>query len=173
MLDIAVSYNRYQFLGHEFLTWLWFQIEKAHPELVPDGSRLEIGNRLVMQNRSGESLETVTITGDAAGLEEGILALKKGALVSELNLKFSAGEHIWHFTLKGESLGISGLKLSASFSDKSTEDAVIEKYDLLEETVAVIQQIYRRFILLRVSDRWQGEIVPALKEWIADQPRRT
>ena len=28
MLDVSVSYNRYKFLGHEFLTWLWFLIEK-------------------------------------------------------------------------------------------------------------------------------------------------
>ena len=27
MLDIAVAYNRYKFLGNEFLTWLWFMIE--------------------------------------------------------------------------------------------------------------------------------------------------
>ena len=28
MLDVAVAYNRYQFLGEEFLTWLWYVIEK-------------------------------------------------------------------------------------------------------------------------------------------------
>jgi hypothetical protein len=28
MLDVSVSYNRYKFLGHEFLTWLWFLMEK-------------------------------------------------------------------------------------------------------------------------------------------------
>lgn len=28
MLDVSVSYNRYKFLGYEFLTWLWFAIEK-------------------------------------------------------------------------------------------------------------------------------------------------
>ncbi len=27
MLDVAVAYSRYQFLGEEFLTWLWFVIE--------------------------------------------------------------------------------------------------------------------------------------------------
>lgn len=28
MLDVSVSYDRYKFLGYEFLTWLWFLIEK-------------------------------------------------------------------------------------------------------------------------------------------------
>ena len=28
MLDVAVAYNRFKFLGDEFLTWLWFIIEQ-------------------------------------------------------------------------------------------------------------------------------------------------
>ena len=27
MLDISIAYNRYKYLGHEFLTWLWFIME--------------------------------------------------------------------------------------------------------------------------------------------------
>ena len=33
MLDIAVSYNRYKFIGHEFLTWLWFVMDR-HVEIL-------------------------------------------------------------------------------------------------------------------------------------------
>ena len=28
MLDVAVAYNRFKFLGEEFLTWLWFVIDQ-------------------------------------------------------------------------------------------------------------------------------------------------
>ena len=27
MLDIATAYNKYKFLGNDFLTWIWFLIE--------------------------------------------------------------------------------------------------------------------------------------------------
>ena len=33
MLDIAVAYNRYKFIGNEYLTWLWFVIETS-PDII-------------------------------------------------------------------------------------------------------------------------------------------
>jgi len=57
MLDVSVSYNRYKFLGYEFLTWLWFLIEKERTiikELNPDLASLEIGNRVALENRVNE-----------------------------------------------------------------------------------------------------------------------
>ena len=33
MLDVAVAYNRYKFIGEEFLTWLWFLIDTGQKRL--------------------------------------------------------------------------------------------------------------------------------------------
>jgi hypothetical protein len=89
MIDVATAYNRYKFLGEEFLTWLWYVIEN-NQNLIKNFDRdfvgLEIGDRIVFENRRKESPERITIKGEGAGLEEGILALKNGALVTELNL---------------------------------------------------------------------------------------
>ena len=81
MLDVAVSYNRYKFLGYEFLTWLWFTIDKDSnhlTEIFQKPITLQIGNRITLENRQNQAVETVTIKGDEAGLEEGMLALQKG-----------------------------------------------------------------------------------------------
>ena len=72
MLDVAVSYNRYKFLGYEFLTWLWFAMEKqpeALRETDPDLISLEVGNRIVLENHRNNTKESITIKGDQAGLE--------------------------------------------------------------------------------------------------------
>ncbi|MGD9325504.1 MAG: hypothetical protein PVG26_15890, partial [Desulfobacterales bacterium] len=117
MLDVAVAYNRYQFLGEEFLTWLWYVIEKDQNlinNFDKDFVALEIGNRIVFENRRKESGERVTIKGDDASLEEGILTLKKGALVSELNVVFKSAELTWQFSLKGESLNVSSFSLPST-----------------------------------------------------------
>ena len=54
MLDVAVAYNRYQFLGEEFLTWLWFVIEQD-PSILrkadSDLTSFEIGNRIVLEKK--------------------------------------------------------------------------------------------------------------------------
>ena len=94
MLDVSVAYNRYKFLGYEFLTWLWFTMEtdrekltKIDPELVS----LDIGNKIVLENRINDAVESITIKGDDADLKEGFLALKKGTVVTEIHLSYKSG----------------------------------------------------------------------------------
>ena len=64
MLDVAVAYNRYQFLGEEFLTWLWFIIESKQ-DLIKNFDKdfvaLEVGNRIVFENRRKEAAERLSI----------------------------------------------------------------------------------------------------------------
>src|SRR4030042_6562244 len=172
MLDVSVSYNRYKFIGHEFLTWLWFLIEKK-PGLVkqlnPDLPSLEIGNRVMLENSTRDSLETITIKGDDAGMEEGILALKKGAVVTELNLHAQYGEIKWQFTLKGESFNVSNVKTPETGPIETKEDipgAVLEKAFLYENIMALIDTMFKQFITLRISNKWNSEVVPLIKSWL-------
>ncbi len=172
MLDVAVSYNRYKFLGHEFLTWLWFVIEKDQNKvraLEQEPVSLEVGNRIVLENKKRDAVESITIKGDDAGLEEGMLALKKGAVVTELNLLFMADDQQWRFTLKGEGLHFVGLKSPQTGSVESEEDlegAVLEKVYLCDRAVQCIDKLFKEFITLRVSEDWQNKVVPRMKQWI-------
>jgi hypothetical protein len=172
MLDVAVAYNRYQFLGEEFLTWLWYVIEKDQ-DLIKNFDKdfvaLEIGNRMVFENRRKESGERITIKGDGASLEEGILTLKKGALVTELNVVYKSVELTWQFTLKGESLNVSSLNLPSTDVPESEEDLegfVLEKIFLHDKILNLLENIFTHFIKLRLSNRWQNKIVPNIRNWI-------
>jgi hypothetical protein len=172
MLDIAVSYNRYKFIGFEFLTWLWFIMENQ-PEILKAADKdlvsLDIGNRLVLEKTSGNASESITIKGDQAGLEEGILSLKKGAVVTEINLIYKAGNYEWRLGVKGESLNISGLKTPQTGPVEKKEDiegAVLEKVFLYEKMFGLLNRLYNAFIRLRVSTRWKSEVVPQMRKWI-------
>ena len=172
MLDVAVAYNRYQFLGEEFLTWLWYVIEKDQnliKNFDKDFVGLAIGNRIVFENRRKESGERVTIKGDGASLEEGILTLKKGALVSELNVVFKSTELTWQFTLKGESLNVSNFNLPNTGMPESDEDIegfVLEKIFLYDKILKILENIFIHFVKLRLSNRWQDKMVPKIRNWI-------
>jgi len=172
MLDVSVSYNRYKFLGHEFLTWLWFLMETDRPFLqkeVVDLTSLEIGKRIVLENRFNEGVEIVTITGDDAGLEEGMLSLRKGAVVTEMHLSYTTGDQQWQFTLKGESLNISNVKVPKTGvveSSQELEGAVLEKAYLFEKVIELIHTLYKSFILKRISSEWKEKIVPEIRQWI-------
>ena len=173
MLDIAVAYRRYQFVGDEFLTWLWYIIERDTRllnRLDKDLAALEIGNRMVFENRyRRDSGETVTVKGEEANMDEGLLALKKGAMVTEVNLVYRSGDQEWRFNLKGESLNISSLRVPESGKVETKEDiegAVIEKIYFYEKILNLINELFKYFIKIRVSNEWSAKTVPAMRKWI-------
>lgn len=172
MLDVSISYNRYKFLGHEFLTWLWFAMEKDEQRirgLDEEPFTLHIGNRMVLENRKRDALESITIKGDDAGLEEGLLALRKGAVVTEMNLLYEVGENQWQFTIKGESLHLASFRcpqIGPVETEEDVEGAVLEKTYLYEKAIQLTDKLFKEFITLRVSDEWPKKVVPRVKKWI-------
>lgn len=176
MLDIAVAYNRYAYLGNEFLTWLWFVIENdiqiAH-QCDPEFVDLDVGNRMVLENRVSNGKETITIKGDTAGLEEAIVALGKGAVVIEINLIYKSGPAEWHFSLKGESLSFSGLKLPECAASENGDDVdaiILEKFYLFEKPFNFVDQLFTYFIKLRLSESWQFQTMDQMKKWLHRTP---
>ena len=172
MLDAAVAYNRYKFLGDEFLTWLWFVIDQdpmIFKNMDPDLTALEIGNRIVLENRKSKSVERITIKGEDAHFEEGMLALKKGALVAEMSLVYRASQQKWQFSLKGESLNVSSLKTPKTSPPESPDDlegAILEKVFLYDKILQFLEKLYKHFIKLRTSDAWNKRAVPLMKTWM-------
>ena len=177
MLDISFAYSRYKFLGNEFLTWLWFIVENDTERLKKiekDLVYLNIGNRIVLENKINDAVETITILGDDAGLEEGIISLGKGAVVTEINLLYKSGDNEWRFTIKGESMNISNLKIPETAVVESSEDIegmVLEKAYLYEKITKLIDNLFSEFIKLRVSGKWSESIVPEIRKWIYSEEK--
>lgn len=173
MLDVAVAYNRYKFLGYEFLTWLWFMIENEQGQLKacdPEFRSLSMGNRIVLENSRNDTRETLTIKGDEAKLEEGVMALKKGAVVTELHLVCKAAELVCRFSIKGESMTLSGVKLPETGpveTGADLEGVLLEKTYLLERFGKMVERLYEQFLKQRLSNDWTRKTVPKIKRWIA------
>ncbi|WP_320043411.1 hypothetical protein [uncultured Desulfobacter sp.] len=174
MLDIATAYNKYGFLGNEFLTWIWYLVETEQDITALSNSEnpvtFEIGNSISLENNLGDkSKEKITIKGDQAGLEEGTTALKKGAWVTDMNLICRIGEEEYKFSIKGESFNITGLKppaIDTSASEDEIEGLVIEKTFLIMKVINVIDTLFLKFIEKRISETWQTSDLKAIRDWI-------
>ena len=172
MLDVAAAYNRYKFLGNEFLTWLWFTIDtNQHFFITVDETitSLYLGNRIVLENNINDASEIITIKGDDAGLEEGLLSLRKGAVVIEMNLSYKTENQEWKFTLKGESLSFSGLKVPETGPVETKDDIeglVLEKAYLYEKVIDLVNRLFNVFLKLRSTVQWNQKTVPEIKKWI-------
>lgn len=172
MLDIAVAYNRYKFIGNEFLTWLWFTIDTDQPFFKTVDETIvsfNIGNRIVLENNSNDASEIITIKGDDAGLEEGLLALRKGAVVIEMNLAYKGENQEWKFSLKGESLAFSGLKVPETGPVETKDDIegmVLEKAYLYGNIINIVNRAFNAFLKLRSSVDWNQATVPQIRKWL-------
>lgn len=174
MLDVAVAYNKYKFLGNDFLTWIWFSIENQRDFSALLGSKdsitLQIGNSIVLENQLGDkSKEKITIKGDQAGLEEGVTALKKGAYVTQINLILKINEDEYQFTIKGESFNITGLKTPKTDLAKTgdqIEGLVIEKAFFCFTVFQMIDTLFLKYLALRSSDDWHNNGLTDIKNWI-------
>jgi len=179
MLDIATAYNRYGFIGHEFLTWLWYLIETDGHRLgqsQPQPILLALGKRIVLENPREDHAEKITIKGDYANFEAGILPLRQGSLVTELSLAAKSAEMTWEFNLKGESLSVSSMKMSTTGPIESLDDvegAVLEKVYLLETILQFIDTLFERFLKMRITKDWDEKAVPEIRQWIIKNEARS
>ena len=174
MLDISVAYNRYKFLGYEFLTWLWFVMETHPADLAAAhnaGGDLAMGNKIIIENHQNNRMETLSIKGDHANFDEGRLALKKGAMVTELHLLYEENQNTWQVTLKGENLNLLNIKHPDTGPIETTEDTegfVLEKMYHFHKVMDCIDAIFKNFIHLRLSDQWNTAVLPEMDKWISE-----
>lgn len=174
MLDIATAYNKYKFLGNDFLTWIWYLIETNQSiSALIDAAEpitMEIGNSLVLENKLGDkSKENIAIKGDQAGLEEGTTALRKGACVTQINLICKIGEDEFKFTIKGESFNITGLKppkTDLSKNEEEIEGLVLEKAAFCFKICDIIDSLFLKYLKKRISDDWKSQELQQIRKWI-------
>jgi hypothetical protein len=191
MPPVSEAFENYRFLGNEFLTWLWFCTEEQ-PQMIKDPSgdtvSLAVHKKIVLKKATGKTV-SITIEKDSGEeAEEGMLALKGGAIVTDLSFLLNIGEVEWTFSIKGESFQINSLKPTVEMpkerhdetapeeiGDKQRHDfeaSVLDKTYLHIQAIDVIDGLFKQYIHLRLSDDWQGETVPAMRAWIAqrDEP---
>ncbi len=175
MLDLSVAYHRYRFVGHEFLTWLWFVLEQEPGKIEIEkfaGFSARIGNRMVLENTVHQSTETLIIKGEDVGLEEAMLSLKKGGMISEMNLIVSSDRQQWQLTVKGEGMTVSGLKILNTMELEPEEDQeaiLLDRIATCEQVMEWLFSVFRIFLKTRLSDDWDRQVIVDMRRWISDR----
>lgn len=161
----------HEFLGEEFLLWLWFQWETNGGEFTLPGGRvvgIAIDDLVVFAAADADATEQTLRRGLPTRTAEARTALHQGSRVRKARLIVAEGSRQWTVTLDGGAMRFGGVKLPEdaeeceSDLDRTTDRAA--NWLALHEIVA---GLYARFIALRAAPEWMKTEAAAMADWMA------
>jgi len=161
--------ERFAFLGREFLTWLWFESERADGRI----ETLSLGTvgvgfaqRLSLES-GGNVREGSTVQAEApAQAEEARTALRVGKKVARARLVLDVGDKQFQVALDAETLTFTNGKLPTQLGVRD-ESGLDERLALIDQLEAVVDDLYLTFVRLRSDDKAWAPVREAMRAWVA------
>lgn len=170
-MDLLDKIQRSEFLGSEFLLFLWFASDVCESELTVGGRTLGlfVDDQLVLVS-PGDATEKTTLRGVAPALApEAREALRQGKLPIKAHVGMTLGERSFAFTLDAMPFAIAGVKLP-DLVNEAIDERFYERMMLLDELEHALWELLSGFIHLRLSRTWTGTLLPSLQAWVREDP---
>jgi recombination associated protein RdgC len=170
-MDNVILIEEKEFLGREFLTWLWFKSETSGGHFDIKGKTIElwVGNRMVLSD--SDNTEQVACKGENSELQEAKRALSQGKKVCASNFKLNIGDNEYSFTLDSKHFNLKSLKTPKIELNKSEDldGMLFEKIFLIQEVVEAVEQLFIVFLQLRThNNNWLSES-NLIKDWYQEK----
>ena len=154
------------FLGNEFLLWLWHETQKSGTIQTPVGATTVMFDRTLQMDcvygQTGK--DTLTATGPTR-MPEAIDALRTGKAPRKAGLIVDCAAGQFNLTLTGESLAIGSLKLPEIEKADTARTLFEERITLLRDFQSCLDALYDTFLTARIAG-WEGT-VGNIRKWIA------
>ena len=101
-------------------------------------------------------------------LREARLGLSTGKKVSRALIRIERDADSWLLTLKAEDFALNSLKTPVIEKDGEDDDPdarFLEKMYLIDTCLGFLDEVYRQFLAVRLSPRWNDE-VRDLRVWM-------
>ncbi len=172
-MDLWERMNHTEFMGREFLTWLWFKSEERDGmfPVAPIGEvGLWLDDRVTLKSDSDEAPETVVCSGENSDLKEARFALAEGKKITQARFRMEIAENEWSFTLESAALNVRSMRPPRVVVDtrEDPEGLFFERVKLLELAISALDGIFFGFVKMRLSDEWEAKEVPAIARWIRE-----
>lgn len=163
------------FLGNEFLLWLWFQTENESDTLtLADDSEAAVmpARTLTLECPRGQTgHETISHEGPTR-LPEARRAIQSGKLPRKAGLTVVRHDQQYEFTLHAETLAVGSGKMPNLPDDvKDARARLDERADQIRAFVETLDLIYDAFTRQRFGPGWK-ETLPKMQRWLAREERR-
>lgn len=176
-MGLLENIEKTEFLGTEFLTWLWYMSETHTGSFNVEGHEsVEIWfyDNVKLEKGVEREKESIICSGATSDLKEARLGLSSGKKLKETRIKMIIDDEEWFLTIDSTYLDFKKLKTPkieklADDKDSNDEDArFYEKIFLIEKSIAVIDKIFLSFMKERLDEKWNTVSVPTINKWIHD-----
>lgn len=175
-MDLVDLIAEKRFLGQEFLTWLWWKSEErgGTVDLPGEGDITVVFEKhMLLESGEGESSEKIVCTGLQAELQEARTGLQMGKKLEQARILIGHGNYEYSLTLSGALLEFKNVRLpktEATENDKSdnpeeVEGMILERVFLLEEIIRLVNELFKMFLVIRVSSEWPEEL-QNIRGWV-------
>jgi len=159
------------FLGNEFLLWLWYTLEQDDTIPLADNSEVAVmlARTLTLECPRAQTGKETIQSDSPTGLPEARRAIQAGKLPRKVGLTLARHDNQYELTLQAETLAVSGAKLPApEGNDERVRQE--ERVVLLRSFLETLDLLYDAFGRVRFSEKWPKELVKVQK-WLQREER--
>ncbi len=160
------------FLGNEFLLWLWYVLDSETDTLtLSDGSEaaLMLARSLVLECPRGQTgRESITSDGPTR-LPEARRAIQAGKMPRKVGLTVVRHDQQYELTLQAETLSVSGARLPAT-EDAQDRARLEERVTQLRDLLETLDLVYDAFGRVRHGEVWPKELAK-MQKWLQRDER--
>jgi hypothetical protein len=159
--------GNFDFLGNEFLLWLWWHWETQSETIaLPDGSEVTgmLARTLALECPRGDSGKE-TITAEApASLPEAAQAIRSGKLPRKAGMTLVRQGDQYELVLQAEKFAVSGAKIRTE--EKAEGQGILEdRLESLRGLDETLNLLLAAFFERRIGKQWSGEL-EAICRWL-------
>lgn len=155
------------FLGNEFLLWLWYEADARNGTIKTEESgeiAILVDKSLDLDCSYGQTGRD-TLRGDGPGrMPEAMDALKSGKVPRKVGLVLDINRQQYALTLAGESLAINTLQIPEIEEADSPRVVFEERITLLRDFCKGIDELYATFLKSRSAGGWESQ-TSQIRKW--------
>jgi len=163
-MDTIELLKEKEFLGNDFLLWLWFRSSTNQGDILD--IELSLSKKIILKADDQKLFGTISCSG--SGFKEARHALADGYKITSAGITITLDdEEVYSFTLDSMCLDISGLKCPRVVmdDDDDPDGLFYEKIGLISKVRDKVEHLFSSFIELRLSEDWGGEF-EVLTAWV-------
>lgn len=162
--------GEHDFLGEEFLTWLWFRLETHGGDFEIDRRHFAVAldDFLAFAPREPDDTEQTLRKGSPTRTAEARAALRDGRRLRRAKLIVAEGDQQWSVVLDGPTMSLRSIKLPEDGEDATTpRDKSIDRIASFVTLWEIVGALYRVFLTERLRSDYLTTAAESQAQWMA------